>query len=251
MVWTVVLALMLVVAPFGSEARSNFMAGGWGYAHATYYGGADASGTQGGACGFGNLYSTGYGTNTAALSAALFNSGLSCGSCYELACDPNGSKYCLPGGPTVTVTATNFCPHGSLGGWCDAPKQHFDLAHPMFVSLAREVGGVIPIKYRRVPCVKSGGMRFTINGNPWFLLVLVTNVAGAGDVQHMYIKGSNTPWEPMSRNWGSMWQFTGDSKMKGQALSFKAVTSDGSVAVSMDAAPGNWQFGQTFEGVNF
>jgi hypothetical protein len=79
----------------------------------------------------------------------LFNTGLSCGSCYELACDPNGSKYCLPGGRTVTVTATNFCPHGSLGGWCDSPKQHFDLAHPMFVSLAREVGGVIPIKYRR------------------------------------------------------------------------------------------------------
>lgn len=103
----------------------------------------------GGACGFGNLYSTGYGTNTAALSAALFNTGLSCGSCYELACDPNGSKYCLPGGRTVTVTATNFCPHGSLGGWCDSPKQHFDLAHPMFVSLAKEVGGVIPIKYRR------------------------------------------------------------------------------------------------------
>ena len=113
----------------------------------SWYGSWD--GGAGGACGFGNLYSTGYGTNTAALSAALFNSGLSCGSCYELACDPDGSKYCLPGYKTVTVTATNFCPHGSLGGWCDQPKQHFDLAHPMFVTLAKEVGGVIPIKYRR------------------------------------------------------------------------------------------------------
>ena len=102
----------------------------------------------GGACGFGNLYNTGYGTNTAALSAALFNSGLSCGACYELTCDPSGSQYCLPGGSAI-ITATNFCPTGSNGGWCNTPKQHFDLAQPVFSKIARTVGGVIPINYRR------------------------------------------------------------------------------------------------------
>lgn len=246
------LVAMLVLASCAvvPVSAGNYLGTDWvsGKAHATYYGGVDASGTQGGACGYGNLYSTGYGTNTAALSSALFNSGFSCGACYALTCDTTGSKYCLPGDPSITITATNYCPQNSLGGWCDAPKQHFDLAHPMFIKLAHEGGGVIPVNYRRVPCVKQGGMRFQINGNPWFLLVLVTNVGGAGDVQQLYLKGSQTGWYTMTRNWGQMWQFVGNNKLPGQALSFRAVLSDGSVVESLDAAPSNWQFSQLFEG---
>ncbi|XP_047083388.1 expansin-A31-like [Lolium rigidum] len=215
---------------------------------ATFYGGSDGSGTMGGACGYGDLYSQGYGTATAALSTALFNDGASCGQCYLIICDQGKSNMCRPG-KAITVSATNFCPPNWAlpsddGGWCNPPRAHFDMAQPAWLNIGIYEAGIIPIVYQQVKCWRDGGVRFTITGSNYFEVVLVTNMAGSGSIKSISVKGTNTGWMQMSRNWGAIWQ--GMSSLEKQAISFGVTSTGGQYILFQDVIPAGWQYGQTF-----
>ncbi|XP_022925799.1 expansin-A9-like [Cucurbita moschata] len=231
--------------------RPPFKPGPWKRARATFYEGGP--GTFGRACGYSDVEKEGYGLQTAALSMALFNNGQKCGACFELKCMDNPD--CKPGQPSLVVTGTNHCPPNynaanDNGGWCNPPLEHFDIAKPVFANLADYKAGVIPITYRRVPCQKQGGIRFTITGNPYFNEVMVWNVGGAGDITAVQVKGHRKlKWTAMSRLWGQKW--TTNAMMVGESLTFRVRASDGRFSTAWHVAPANWQFGQTFEGKNF
>ncbi|KAK8652551.1 hypothetical protein V6N13_126582 [Hibiscus sabdariffa] len=106
--------------------------------------------------------------------------------------------------------------------------------------------------YGDMTCAETmGGVRFHIKGNPWWTLVLLYNVGGAGDIIDVKIKGSSTEfWWPMVRSWGMNWQ-TG-VVLVGQSLSFQVTTSDGKMIEFDNVAPADWKFLQIFDGgLNF
>ncbi|MCD7450468.1 Expansin-A7 [Datura stramonium] len=235
-----------------STPASGFQATPWKLAHATFYGDETASATMGGACGYGNLFNSGYGTDTAALSSVLYSNGYACGQCYQIKCAE--SKFCYT--TIVTVTATNLCPpnwsqDSNNGGWCNPPRTHFDMAKPAFMKIAQWKAGIVPVSYRRVPCVRKGGIKFSFQGNGYWLLVYVMNVGGGGDIASMWVKGTKTNWLSMSHNWGASYQAF--ATLSGQALSFKLTSyTSHETIIATNVAPSNWQVGMTYQAnVNF
>ncbi|XP_010676597.1 expansin-A7 [Beta vulgaris subsp. vulgaris] len=256
--------VLLEMVRFSNGYPTYFKPTQWKIAHATFYGDESASATMGGACGYGNLFNNGYGTDTAALSTVLFNNGYGCGTCYQLMCanskwcnKKRGGGYGYGGGPTsITITATNLCPpnwgqSNDAGGWCNPPRVHFDLSMPAFKKLAFWRAGIIPVQYRRVPCAKRGGIRFSFQGNNYWLLTYVMNVGGAGDIAQMWVKGSRTGWISMSHNWGASYQAF--AQLGGQRLSFKLQSyTTRQTIVAYNVVPPYWSVGMTYQAkVNF
>ncbi|XP_031254358.1 expansin-A12 [Pistacia vera] len=228
----------------------NCQASRWLNAHATFYGANQSPSTLGGACGYDNTIHAGFGINTAAVSGALYRGGEACGACYHLMCDFKADpKWCLRRA-TVTITTTNFCPPNNNGGWCDPPRQHFDMSMPAFLRIARQGNeGIVPVLYRRVACRRRGGVHFTLRGQSNFNLVMVSNVGGSGDVKAAWVRGSRSrTWVAMQRNWGANWSTSVD--LRNQKLSFKITLVDRRTLQFFNVVPSSWRFGQTYSSKN-
>ena len=96
----------------------------------------------------------------------------------------------------------------------------------------------------RVRCSRQGGVRFRITGSQYFQLTLITNVGGSGSIQSMSVKGTNTGWIAMTRNWGAQWQ--SNSALLNKALSFMVTSTGGQTLYINNVVPDWWVLGMTF-----
>lgn len=76
------------------------------------------------------------------------------------------------------------------------------------------------------------------------MVVLISNVAGDGSIKSVSIKGSNTSWIAMSRNYGANWH--SNVYLKDQSISFNVTLTDGQSMAFKDVVPADWSFGQTY-----
>ncbi|XP_071726722.1 expansin-A7-like [Rutidosis leptorrhynchoides] len=104
----------------------------WTLAHATFFGHDSAASTM------------------ATLTSAIYNNGFACDQCFQIRCVQ--SPWCSKN--IATITATNLCPpnwsqNSNNGGWCNPPRNLFDMAKPAFEQIAQWKAGIVLVMYRR------------------------------------------------------------------------------------------------------
>jgi len=156
---------------------------------------------------------------------------LPCGECFEVyKTKPDGSDY-KPGEdgyqPPVLLSVIDSCPCNANGKWCcgsewdqcqeidfkygcPVPKDsiHLDLSDIAMARLqsgssnGHMEAGVIPNKYRRVPCPKLGNMYIWLreDAGPYWFAFSVVNSAGFGAIAVLEAKNDEGKWVKMIRD---------------------------------------------------
>jgi len=154
---------------------------------------------------------------------------LSCGECYELEItNEDGSLY--PEGKkrsdNIIAQIVDSCPCSANAKWCcgsgidhcneidfkygcPIPEDsvHFDLSDIAMARLQTNdpnggmIEGVIPIRYKRVPCPVKGNIYIRVlpGANQWYFAINVVNVANMGSLVAVEVLRDGE-WAPLARD---------------------------------------------------
>jgi len=154
---------------------------------------------------------------------------LSCGECYEVERTlPDGSSYPAgEGTDNILLQVVDSCPCTANAKWCCGSgtdhcneidfkygcpipegSWHVDLSDIAMSRLQTNdpygvmVDGVIPIKYKRVPCPVKGNIRVWLRpgAGPWYFALTVVNVANMGSLVAVEVQQADGVWVPLVRD---------------------------------------------------
>lgn len=234
------LLVLVSLAVLATQVHCGYYNSWVGGFTATYYGGQG----DGGSCGYGMAAQSGFSVFTASASNVLYQNGALCGACIQVRCV--NSKLCKPG-VSVPVTISNLCPALSSGGWCDGAKASLSLAPAVWNTIAhRPEIGVVPVQVKRVLCKRRRGVVFNVTGNPYYIEVMIKNIAGSGDIRRADLSLNGGPWQQMMRNYGAVWAFSGQLLTR-RSLSFRLFSrNDNASLVVWNAVPANWKTARNY-----
>jgi hypothetical protein len=154
---------------------------------------------------------------------------LSCGECYEVERTlPDGSSYPAGEGTDhIILQVVDSCPCTANAKWCCGSgvdhcneidfkygcpipegSWHVDLSDIAMSRLQTNdpygvmVDGVIPIKYKRVPCPVKGNIHVWLRpgAGPWYFALTVVNVANMGSLVAVEVQQADGVWVPLVRD---------------------------------------------------
>ncbi|KAL2227233.1 expansin-B15 [Sesamum indicum] len=227
----------------------------WSSAGATWYGSPDGAGSDGGACGYGNLVSQApFSSLVTGIGPSLYKSGKECGACYQIKCTKHPSCSRRP----VRVVITDFCP----GGMCLSDSAHFDLSGTAFGAMAipgqedrLRDAGVLQIRFARVACDYSGkniAFHVDLGSNPNYFAAVIEFEEGDGDLNRVDLQqasGEPDEWWEMNQSWGAVWQLNPGSELH-PPFSIRLTSQySGQTLVAKHVIPKGWQPGRTYRSV--
>merc|ERR1711981_626909 len=167
-----------------------------------------------------------------AVSADVFEGGLSCGRCYRLTFD---------GTDTTETTGCATAGSAIIQVVDSGSAKEFDCQETVFKEISGCTTGVMGITYEEVECEGTGPPTATIldGDNAWYTKVIFSGLSRAVSSASITV-GAGNPGIQMTRNGGATWSTSTPDGIAGNVpVTFK-LTLDNDATVEMDACFNTW-----------